>query len=65
MDADKDTVENYHYSLRELRKIANDELPDSVANFLEVHTVRTHIALGSDTYRKQEEAEERQEFRSE
>jgi hypothetical protein len=63
MDATKEVIDGYCYKMSELRRIAVDELPESVADFLEVLTVRAHIALGSTAYQNQAKEEQRTQYK--
>lgn len=61
----QNTVEGYCFSLGELRRTADDELPESVADFLVLLTLQARNALQGETIRRQNEQEQKAEYLSE
>jgi hypothetical protein len=58
MNANQDTVEGYCFTMRELQRIANDELPDSVTDFLVLLDLQARNALEGKTLERQTTIEE-------
>ena len=65
MNAYENAVENYHFSLRELRQLATDNLPNDISEFLDLLALQARNKIEGETFKRQTEQEQIREYKSE